>query len=150
VSLRNDGPSRAHDNRGFTLVELVVVVTIVGILAAVAYPAYLSQAQKARRSDAKTALMDAVSRQEQFILDHATYTTNMTELGYATDPLTSTDAYYTVDASAGACGSIVTCYTLTATPVASKPQSKDTQCTTLSVASTGARTATGSLGSGCW
>ena len=136
--------------RGFTLVEMVVVVSIIGILAAVAYPAYLTQTQKARRSDAKTALMDAVSRQEQFILDHATYTTDMTELGYAADPLTSTDGYYTVDAAAGACGSILTCYTLTATPVTSQPQSKDTQCTSFSVASTGARTATGTLGAGCW
>jgi type IV pilus assembly protein PilE len=140
----------ARKGRGFTLVEMAVVVAIVGILAAVAYPAYLSQTQKARRSDAKTALMDAVSRQEQFILDHGTYTTNMTELGYAADPLVSQDGYYTVDAAAGACGAILTCYTLTATPVAAQPQSKDTQCTSLAVASTGARTATGTLGAGCW
>ena len=141
--------ARVHA-RGFTLIELAVVVTILGILAAVAYPAYLGQTQKARRSDAKSALLDAVSREEQFVLDHGTYTTDMRELGYASDPHTSTDGFYTVDAVAGACGSIVTCYTLTATPVASRPQSRDTQCTGFSVDATGARTATGTLGTGCW
>ena len=140
----------AHIGRGFTLMEVLVVIVIIGILASVAYPGYLSQTQKARRSDAKTALLDAVSRQEQFLPDHGTYTTDMRELGYSADPLTTTDGFYTVDAVAGACGSIATCYTLTATPVATKPQASDAQCTSFSVTSTGARTATGTLGTACW
>lgn len=150
MHMRNAGIAAAGAAAGFTLVEALVVVVILGLLASVAYPGYVSQTQKARRSDARAALMDAVSRQEQFILDHATYTTDMRELGYAADPLVSADGFYTVDAAAGACGSIVTCYTLTATPVASKPQSRDTQCTGFSVDSTGARTATGTLGTDCW
>ena len=38
----------------FTLVELMVVVSIVGILSAVALPAFMSQADKAKATEAKT------------------------------------------------------------------------------------------------
>ena len=60
-------------SRGFTLMEVMMVVVIVAILAAIAYPSYQEQVRKSRRSDAKQALMDAVNRQEQYILDHSTY-----------------------------------------------------------------------------
>ncbi|MCG3171040.1 MAG: hypothetical protein CALGDGBN_02613 [Pseudomonadales bacterium] len=141
---------RAVRSGGFTLIEVVIVVMIVGLLAAISYPSYQDQMRKARRSDAKNALMDAVNRQEQFILDRSTYTTDMRDLGYAADPAVSDDGYYTVDAAVGACGSIVRCYTLTATPIGTKQQVSDTKCTGFSVTSNGARTATGTLGNECW
>lgn len=49
--------SRMRDQRGFTLIELVVVITILGVLVAIAVPAvgsYVDNAKKkAARSDAK-------------------------------------------------------------------------------------------------
>ena len=141
------GPARS---RGFTLIEVMMTVVIIGILAAIAYPAYQDQVRKSRRSDAKSVLLDAANRQEQFILDHVAYTTNMRDLGFSADPATSQDGYYTFDAVAGACGAIARCYTLTASPVAGKAQAYDTKCTSFSVASTGARTATGSTAGDCW
>ena len=137
---------------GFTLVEVMIVVAIIGILLSVALPAYRDSLQKGRRSDAMASLLDASNRQERLMLDRSTYTSDMTKLGFASDPYISSEGHYSV--AAAACsrpgGSIANCYVLTATPVASSPQSKDTYCTSLILDSSGAKSATGTTPNECW
>lgn len=44
--------------RGFTLIELMIVVVIIAILASIAYPSYTQFVSRSARADAKTALLE--------------------------------------------------------------------------------------------
>jgi type IV pilus assembly protein PilE len=61
----------------------MVVVAVVAILAAVAYPSYINNVRKARRSDAKSALLDLAAREERWFSVNNVYSTSGTNLGYS-------------------------------------------------------------------
>ena len=136
---------------GFTLVELVIVVVIVGLLMSIALPGYQESMRKGRRTDAKAGLMDAANRQERFVLDRSRYTADMTDHGFAADPMNSEEGHYSIDVEAPDTDCpVATCYVLTATPVAGGAQADDARCSSFSLSSGGAKTATGTGASECW
>jgi type IV pilus assembly protein PilA len=68
-----DAVTRAHDEGGFTLVELLVVILIIAVLAEIAIPAFLGQASKANDAAAKSAVRTAAGAMEAYRLDHGDY-----------------------------------------------------------------------------
>jgi type IV pilus assembly protein PilE len=59
--------------KGFTLVELMVVTSIIAILAAVATPAYINHQNRAKQTEAVEALLRAKMDQEAFWADNNRY-----------------------------------------------------------------------------
>lgn len=134
-----------NNTRGFTLIELMIVIVIVGILFAVALPSYQSSVLRGHRADAQSILMDISAREERFMAQNNTYTTDInTAAGLNIGTTTSNNGYYNL--TVAACGGgIATCYLLTAT--ATGGQANDTDCATITLSSAGVTSGTTA---NCW
>ena len=117
--------------RGFTLLELLVVMVVVTILAAIAVSAYTEQVKKSRRTEAYNYVAQVQLQLERWRAENPTYcntgaTGCTTYTASGTYPTMPTDTYYTIAVSSAS----ATTYTLTATLKSNTAQTND-RCGTL-------------------
>lgn len=102
--------------KGFNLIELMVVVAIIGIIATIAVPSYNKSVAKSARGEGMSEILDIMRSQENFFANNFTYTTDLSNLNYTT-PYTTSSGRYTVTAAACAGLALTQCVNLTATAI---------------------------------
>jgi type IV pilus assembly protein PilE len=149
----NSLPSRQLESAGVTILELLIVVAIIAIIASFAYPSYMGQVVRTKRTAATATLLQIANRQQQFFMDQKSYTADLTDLGYGSDPFVISDdgttslaedprSVYSLSLSNVA----ATTYTITAAPLHGQ-LSQDIACGSLTLDQAGVR---GSDGVDCW
>ncbi len=122
--------------KGFTLIELMIVVAIIAILAAIAYPSYEEYGKRSRRVEGQTLLSDAAARQERWRAQNGSYMTSYGATDIAKLKLPygaqSEHGYYALKISGDA-----TSYTLTAERAGL--QTSDSKCGDFTLDSTGSK-----------
>ena len=74
--LRVTDRSGVRDERGFTIIELMIVVMIIGILVVIALPTFLGARTRAYDRAAQSDVRNAFAAEKAFYTDDLTYTTD--------------------------------------------------------------------------
>ena len=127
---------KKHKQKGFTLIELMIVVAVVGILSAIAYPSYTEYVRRGHRADARAGLLQAQLWMERAATATGVYPTALpANLTWSGD----TSKRYTIGFAANNTNAA---FTLTAAPKNPGPQASD-KCGTYTLSNTGLRGANG-------
>src|SRR5690606_11881199 len=72
-------------NKGFTLVELLIVVAIIGVLSTIGVPTFRRMIQKSKKSEAKVNLGGLFTAEAAFQAEYAAYGNNLEAMGFEID-----------------------------------------------------------------
>ncbi len=141
---------------GFSLIELMIVIVVIGVITVIGVPTYQQSVIKGDRTIGKSALVETLSRQEQYFIHNKSYATGLTNLGYPAityyidrNGKTSTNASGSIYLIRLANGATTRQFTLEAVP--QNRQADDTYCGTYGLTDSGVKTVTGSSGiTTCW
>ena len=104
--------NKMKSEKGFTLIELMIVVAIIGILAAIAIPQFAAYRERAYVASMKADCNSVRTAEEAYFVDYDSYTTTDTNL----PGLPSTySAGNSVALTKGAAGTIATGFAVTVT-----------------------------------
>lgn len=142
--------------RGVTLIELMIVIVILALIASFAYPSYMNYVVDTKRTAATSILLQVADRQQQFFMDNKRFTNDLTNLGFAANPLViaddgrpmagagNSDSTYSVSLS----NVTATTYTITAAPLNGQA-ARDGKCGSLTLNQTLTKGSSGG-DSDCW
>ncbi|ATD68882.1 pilus assembly protein PilE [Luteimonas chenhongjianii] len=133
--------------RGFTLIELMIVIAIVAILVGIALPMYQDAVRKGHRGQAKADLVELAQRAERYrTINQGSYAGFWAQVpaGDRNSPRTG-NVRYVLTREGG--DTAATTFVLQATPQGG--QQSDTRCLILAIDQVGRKTATGP-GTDCW
>ena len=76
--------NKMKNQKGFTLIELMIVIAIIGILAAIAIPQFSAYRKRSYNAASQSDLRNATTAQEAYFVDNQIYATAIGSLVPAT------------------------------------------------------------------
>ncbi len=106
-----------HQNKGFTLIELMIVVAIIAVLAAIAYPSYTQYKIRTNRADVQSEMMNIAQRLQSYYVINHNYTSATLDNGTTSKDYPISNPVYRVTLVPSG-----QTYTLTAEPISGTVQ----------------------------
>ncbi len=100
--------NKKKNEKGFTLIELMIVIAIIGILAAIAIPQFSAYRKRSYNAAANADLRNAATAQEAYYVDWEIYASDITAL------VGTYGLYTSKGVTFNTCSGDVTSYTMSA------------------------------------